>query len=359
MGKLDTLAGIAIRYGVQVAEIKRANGLHSEMGMFALGKLRIPKGKLPPNHAAFQTFRPKREPTPITPAASAAVAQLRGYYGLDPVRDGGGGGGGGAGPSGRRAEAGQPEAAPKPKLGKDGIVEALLSVKLDPHQAEMVGRAGEAGGGEALALAKDKVKLRKHGSLGAAAMEMKVLSPGRSLPGAGLELGTTSGRRPVPGVARPALFGDAKVSGRSRSPPQPSPWSRGARPFPAVAPRPLGRRPGGAAASPTDSPGIETAAAACAVGAGGGGRRAQAGAGVGGVRLLRENPAGGQQPGTGGRAGERGRGGGGAAERRRRRPQEGRLGARVPQAPAHRRQGEEGRLEGEGRTAGTRGGEGH
>lgn len=45
--KLDTLAGLAIRYNVTVSDIKRANGLLTDTGMFARDTLLIPTRQLP------------------------------------------------------------------------------------------------------------------------------------------------------------------------------------------------------------------------------------------------------------------------------------------------------------------------
>lgn len=48
VSKLDTLAGIAIRYGVEVADVKRANGLVTDLQMFGHQTLKIPlSGKHP------------------------------------------------------------------------------------------------------------------------------------------------------------------------------------------------------------------------------------------------------------------------------------------------------------------------
>ncbi|KAE9588305.1 putative LysM domain-containing protein [Lupinus albus] len=50
VSKLDTLAGVAIKYGVEVADIKRMNGLASDLQMFAVKTLRIPlPGRHPPS----------------------------------------------------------------------------------------------------------------------------------------------------------------------------------------------------------------------------------------------------------------------------------------------------------------------
>ena len=82
LGKLDTLAGLAIRYGVTVSDLKRANGLHSEMGMFALRELKVPKGQLPASHAGFQALlSQRRTPPEISTEASSALDKLRSHYG--------------------------------------------------------------------------------------------------------------------------------------------------------------------------------------------------------------------------------------------------------------------------------------
>ncbi|GAY46896.1 hypothetical protein CUMW_100490 [Citrus unshiu] len=50
VSKLDTLAGIAIKYGVDVADIRKLNGLSTDLQMFALKTLQIPlPGKHPPS----------------------------------------------------------------------------------------------------------------------------------------------------------------------------------------------------------------------------------------------------------------------------------------------------------------------
>ncbi|BAF26811.1 uncharacterized protein [Oryza sativa Japonica Group] len=102
VGKLDTLAGIAIKYGVEVADIKRLNGLSTDLQMFAHKTLRIPlPGRHPPStyqqNGSYEGD--DRECTPPrrlhddildsvlrTPKhkASPAMSLLQGYYGLTP-----------------------------------------------------------------------------------------------------------------------------------------------------------------------------------------------------------------------------------------------------------------------------------
>ncbi|KAJ6760176.1 hypothetical protein OIU79_025112 [Salix purpurea] len=50
VSKRDTLAGVAIKYGVEVADVKRLNGLSTDLQMFALKTLLIPlPGRHPPS----------------------------------------------------------------------------------------------------------------------------------------------------------------------------------------------------------------------------------------------------------------------------------------------------------------------
>ncbi|CAM6128644.1 unnamed protein product [Calypogeia fissa] len=104
VSRLDTLAGVAIKYGVEVGDIKRMNGLVTDLQMFALKTLKIPlPGRHLPtsshsnagfsgkptrlgNHSNLdmaQILRDsgtKNEPEkrPVT----SAMGLLRGYYGL-------------------------------------------------------------------------------------------------------------------------------------------------------------------------------------------------------------------------------------------------------------------------------------
>lgn len=105
VSKMDTLAGIAIKYGVEVSDIKKMNGLVTDLQMFALKSLQIPlPGRHPPspclsnghgigqgssNHTPprrvcrelfdpFQTLKVKSPQWKVSPAMSS----LQGYYGL-------------------------------------------------------------------------------------------------------------------------------------------------------------------------------------------------------------------------------------------------------------------------------------
>ncbi|XP_047309832.1 uncharacterized protein LOC124913281 [Impatiens glandulifera] len=111
---MDTLAGVAIKYGVEVADLKRINGLVTDRQMFAHKTLHIPlQGRHPPsphlsngsepdnnglsnseqtpvrrrNSDLFETFQSLK----LTSSSSApnqkmssAMNSLQGYYGLNP-----------------------------------------------------------------------------------------------------------------------------------------------------------------------------------------------------------------------------------------------------------------------------------
>ncbi|KAK9076294.1 hypothetical protein SSX86_004627 [Deinandra increscens subsp. villosa] len=124
--KYDTLAGVAIKYGVEVADIKRMNGFTTDLQMFALKSLQIPlPGRHPPSpitsngyhtpgllimvlYCCRQTSSPMMPPnrkysdsfSPIGPLKlssspqrniSSSINSLREYYGL-PSKDQKGGG---------------------------------------------------------------------------------------------------------------------------------------------------------------------------------------------------------------------------------------------------------------------------
>lgn len=131
LGKLDTLAGLAIRYGVTVSDLKRANGLHSEMGIFALRELKVPKGQLPPSHSGFQALlSQKRDPPAMPPAPSSALDELRSHYGTGRLHSNGGGPGSAAGRGGEgpaeTSGAGVPGEGGGSRLGSEGVAAEVL-----------------------------------------------------------------------------------------------------------------------------------------------------------------------------------------------------------------------------------------
>eukprot|EP00898_Chlorokybus_atmophyticus_P006359 jgi/Chlat1/6724/Chrsp50S06433 len=75
----DTLAGLAIKYNVQVADIKRANGLESDISMFAHKTLRIPMQVIPPGHVTLAR-PPARRKYSHVPTPDSQLGMLRGYY---------------------------------------------------------------------------------------------------------------------------------------------------------------------------------------------------------------------------------------------------------------------------------------
>jgi LysM repeat protein len=100
VSKLDTLAGIAIKYNVQVGEIKLANGLHSDMSLFARDHIKIPKKKLPPSmyykpesknsngNGGHGGLHHSSRSLPLTGGnMSVAMTQLKNFYGLEKERE--------------------------------------------------------------------------------------------------------------------------------------------------------------------------------------------------------------------------------------------------------------------------------
>ncbi|XAR64020.1 hypothetical protein NMG60_11024215 [Bertholletia excelsa] len=108
VSKMDTLAGVAIKYGVEVADIKRINGLVTDLQMFALKTLQIPlPGRHPPSHSLsndldnegrseensvrrrhsdlFESFQSLRLKSSPQWRVSPAMSSLQGYYGLKKV----------------------------------------------------------------------------------------------------------------------------------------------------------------------------------------------------------------------------------------------------------------------------------
>ncbi|KAL1832664.1 hypothetical protein ACET3Z_002315 [Daucus carota] len=110
VSKFDTLAGVAIKYGVEVADIKKINGLVTDIQMFARKTLYIPlPGRHPPSpimtngfdqqgtSSSEQTPPPKRRQSDFFDSfqslkltsspkrrVSPAMSSLQGYYGLRP-----------------------------------------------------------------------------------------------------------------------------------------------------------------------------------------------------------------------------------------------------------------------------------
>ncbi|KAL9992697.1 putative LysM domain-containing protein [Helianthus debilis subsp. tardiflorus] len=107
--KFDTLAGVAIKYGVEVADIKKMNGLTTDLQMFALKSLKIPlPGRHPPSSVisngyhtqgqtsaevtssrtysdSFSPIRSLRLSSSPQRNISSSISSLREYYGLPPI----------------------------------------------------------------------------------------------------------------------------------------------------------------------------------------------------------------------------------------------------------------------------------
>ena len=108
VSSLDSLAGLAIKYGVAIIDIQRANGgALTDQTMFARGTVRIPRAHLgpgPPLPGGGGATGPM-EPSPAQRAAmTPALAALRDHYGTNPKSElGSEGRAGGDGDAARRA----------------------------------------------------------------------------------------------------------------------------------------------------------------------------------------------------------------------------------------------------------------
>ncbi|QDZ22804.1 hypothetical protein A3770_08p53220 [Chloropicon primus] len=154
VSKLDTLAGIAIKYNVQVGELKRANGLHSDMSLFARDHVKIPRKKLHPS----MYYKPESKASvgngggglnlggvsagvaASQGSMSVAMTQLKSYYGTvagepgEPGEPGEGGSRAGFPEEGGRMDRGGVSGAGakneqqsfKPSLSHSGIVETIM-----------------------------------------------------------------------------------------------------------------------------------------------------------------------------------------------------------------------------------------
>uniref|UniRef100_A0A7N0U3K0 LysM domain-containing protein n=2 Tax=Kalanchoe fedtschenkoi TaxID=63787 RepID=A0A7N0U3K0_KALFE len=95
VSKYDTLAGVAIKYGVEVADIKKLNGLVTDLQMFALPSLRIPLSgrRHPASHSVSNgSTSPSNVDLLTTPQQlrssqqkiSSSMNKLQKFYGLKP-----------------------------------------------------------------------------------------------------------------------------------------------------------------------------------------------------------------------------------------------------------------------------------
>uniref|UniRef100_A0A7N0TQI8 LysM domain-containing protein n=1 Tax=Kalanchoe fedtschenkoi TaxID=63787 RepID=A0A7N0TQI8_KALFE len=79
VSKYDTLAGVAIKYGVEVADIKKLNGLVTDLQMFALPSLQIPLSGSPGDPVT-----PSRHLRSPQQKISSSMINLQKFYALKP-----------------------------------------------------------------------------------------------------------------------------------------------------------------------------------------------------------------------------------------------------------------------------------
>lgn len=141
VSKLDTLAGIAIKYNVEVGALKVANGLYSDMSLFARDHVKIPKKKLPPSmyykpgsksagggNGLLQVGAAGGGLAQERAAMSVAMTQLKSYYGTSAgeASDGASSDPLGAGGRPQQPTPRDPGSSFRPSMGKSGIVETIV-----------------------------------------------------------------------------------------------------------------------------------------------------------------------------------------------------------------------------------------
>ncbi|WZN61850.1 LysM domain-containing protein [Chloropicon roscoffensis] len=141
VSKLDTLAGIAIKYNVEVGALKVANGLYSDMSLFARDHVKIPKKKLPPSmyykpesksagggNGLLQVGAAGGGLAQERAAMSVAMTQLKSYYGTSAgeASDGASSDPLGAGGRQQQPTPRDPGSSFRPSMGKSGIVETIV-----------------------------------------------------------------------------------------------------------------------------------------------------------------------------------------------------------------------------------------
>lgn len=168
ISKMDTMAGLAIRYDVTVSDIKRSNSFLSESAMFARKTLLIPTRPLPMGNESLawagmivtQFGQIDRGQERLTPSfansshgnggdqrSSLAIDQLRAHYGLTPATSTGSGRMGSGSCDGLNSS--QPGELEMQDLA--GSSEHLPSQELQPHAVSYAGeRNGPSFGDERL-----------------------------------------------------------------------------------------------------------------------------------------------------------------------------------------------------------------
>ena len=192
VSSLDSLAGLAIKYGVAIIDIQRANGgALTDQTMFARGTVRIPRAHLgpgPPLPGGGGTTG-RMEPSPAQRAAmTPALAALRDHYGTNPKSQlGSEGRAGGDGDAARRA------------FGSSSAARKTLS------------RASSSSGGE-IAMT-DRPSSGRDGSVGPSVADNEERMRALGLGGSGFQHGRSRPLMSPPAKAKSSPSGPASSSG--------------------------------------------------------------------------------------------------------------------------------------------------
>ena len=196
VSSLDSLAGLAIKYGVAIIDIQRANGgALTDQTMFARGTVRIPRAHLGPGTplpgGGGTTGR--MEPSPAQRAAmTPALAALRDHYGTNPKSElGSEGRAGGDGDAARRG------------FGSSSAARKTLS------------RASSSSGGE-IAMT-DRPSSGRDGSVGPSVADNEERMRALGLGGSGFQHGRSKPLMSPPAKAKASQSGPASSSSGSGS----------------------------------------------------------------------------------------------------------------------------------------------
>ena len=192
VSSLDSLAGLAIKYGVTIIDIQRANGgALTDQTMFARSTVRIPRAHLGPGAPlpGGGGATGPMEPSPAQRAAmTPALAALRDHYGTNPKSElGSEGRAGGDGDAARRA------------FGSSSAARKTLS------------RASSSSGGE-IAMT-DRPSSGRDGSVGPSVADNEERMRALGLGGSGFQHGRSRPLMSPPAKAKSSPSGPASSSG--------------------------------------------------------------------------------------------------------------------------------------------------
>ena len=196
VSSLDSLAGLAIKYGVTIIDIQRANGgALTDQTMFARSTVRIPRAHLGPGAPlpGGGGATGPMEPSPAQRAAmTPALAALRDHYGTNPKSElGSEGRAGGDGDAARRA------------FGSSSSRKTLS-------------RASSSSGGE-IAMTDRPSSGRANGSAGPSVADNEERMRALGLGGSGFQHGRSKPLMSPPAKAKASSSGLASGSGSSGS----------------------------------------------------------------------------------------------------------------------------------------------